>query len=217
MTAVADLERAYRGWLRWYPKSFRRQHEAELLGVLMAGAREGQRHPGRMERVDLVRSALCMRLRPRVPRSDRATLAAIRLMYLGATAELAVGLTILATLGDVKASILGRDPGYSPAQWHAEVAGTLEPLVAAAALAVGFWLWMAWATGRGHRWVTVLVALFFCATTYSLLHGLVGGSAHFARVDLVAGTVLWVVELAAVGLVSSNELRRMARNAAVRR
>lgn len=40
MTDAADLERGYRRWLRWYPKSFRREHEAEILAVLMAGARE---------------------------------------------------------------------------------------------------------------------------------------------------------------------------------
>jgi len=45
----AELERGYRRWLRWYPKSFRREHGAEILGVLMAGAREGQRQPELME------------------------------------------------------------------------------------------------------------------------------------------------------------------------
>jgi hypothetical protein len=40
----ADLERAYRRWLRWYPRSFRREHEAEMLGVLLA-AGAGQRRP----------------------------------------------------------------------------------------------------------------------------------------------------------------------------
>ena len=35
MTAAGDLECGYRRWLRWYPRSFRREHEAEILGVLM--------------------------------------------------------------------------------------------------------------------------------------------------------------------------------------
>ena len=36
MTNTADLEHGYRRWLRWYPKSFRREHEAEILAVLLA-------------------------------------------------------------------------------------------------------------------------------------------------------------------------------------
>jgi len=54
MTDAADLERGYRRWLRWYPKSFRRVHEAEILAVLMAGAREDQRQPELIECLDLM-------------------------------------------------------------------------------------------------------------------------------------------------------------------
>jgi hypothetical protein len=84
MTEIADLERGYRRWLRWYPASFRREYEAEMLGVLMAHARAGQQRPEPMECLDVVVSAPCVRLSPRVPRSDRCAFAAVRLMYLGA-------------------------------------------------------------------------------------------------------------------------------------
>jgi hypothetical protein len=137
VTEIAGLERRYRRWLRWYPKSFRDEHEEEMLGVLMAGGRADQRRPEPMECLDLVRSALGVRLHPRVPRSDRSAFVAVRLMYLGAVVELAVALTIVATLGEVKARILAKDPGFTQAQWHAEVTGTLEPLVVATVLAVG--------------------------------------------------------------------------------
>ncbi len=49
MTAVESLERHYRRWLRWYPGAFRREYEEEILGVLLAGAREGKRRPGMTE------------------------------------------------------------------------------------------------------------------------------------------------------------------------
>jgi hypothetical protein len=198
MTDAADLERGYRRWLRWYPKAFRREHEAEILGVLLAGAREGQRRPAPVECLDLVRSALCMRLRPRVPRSDVAALAAVRLMYLGAVVELAAVIIILATIGDVRSNIVKRDPGLTEGQWHAVVSGQLAPVAVAAGIAVGFWLWMAWATGRGHRWVRMVFALFFGLNTVGLLHGLAQDSAVYARADLAIGSVLWLVELAAV-------------------
>jgi ABC-type multidrug transport system fused ATPase/permease subunit len=208
VSEIAELELGYRRWLRWYPASFRREYEAEMLGVLLAHARAGQRRPQPMECLGLVGSALRVRLRPRVPRSDRCAFAAVRLMYLGAVVEFAVVLTIVATRGDVKARILVRDPGYTRVEWHAEVTRAFEPLVIAAGLAVGFWLWMAWANGRGYRWARVLFALFFCVNTYSLLHGLAGGSALYARADLAAGTVLWLVEVAAVALVFGNSVGR---------
>lgn len=201
MTDAADLERRYRRWLRWYPKAYRHEHETEILGVLMAGAREGQRRPELIECLDLLRGALSVRLRPRVPWSDRTVVKAIKLMYLGAVVELAVALTIVATVGDVRSSVVTRNPGLTAGQWHAVVTAQLEPVAVTAALAVGFWLWMAWALGRGLRWARIAFALFFGLNTWSLLHGLAGGSAVYARPDLAVAGILWLVELAAVALL----------------
>jgi hypothetical protein len=63
----APLERGYRRLLAWYPRAFRREHEDEILAVLMAGARRGQRRPGPRESVNLIASALRVRLRRRGP------------------------------------------------------------------------------------------------------------------------------------------------------
>jgi hypothetical protein len=201
MTDTADLERGYRRWLRWYPKSFRREHEAEVLAVLLAGARAGQRQPAPMECLDLLRSALWMRLRPRVPRSNRAAFAAVRLMCVGAVVEFAAAITILATIGDVRSNVVKRSPGLTEGEWHAVVVGQLAPVAAAAGIAVGFWLWMAWAVGRGHRWARIAFAGFFALNTVGLLHGLIQGSAVYARPDLAIGSVLWLVELVALALI----------------
>jgi hypothetical protein len=201
MTDTADLERGYRRWLRWYPKAFRREHDAEILAVLLAGARAGQRQPAPMECLDLLRSALRMRLRPRVPRSNRAAFAAIKLMYLGGVVELAAAITILVTIGDVRSNVATRNPDLTEGEWHAIVAGQLAPLAVAAGIAVGFWLWMAWAIGRGHRWARIAFAGFFALNSVGLFHGLIQGSAVYARPDLVIGSVLWLVELAAVVLI----------------
>ncbi len=200
MTDTTDLERAYRRWLRWYPKWFRREHGAELLGVLLAGATAGQRQPTPIECLDLLRSALRMRLLPRVPRSDRATLAAVKLMYVGAVVELAAAITILVTVGDVRSSVLQRNPDLTGGQWHAVVAGQLAPKAVAAGIAVGFWLWMARVIGRGHRWAPMLLVLFFGLNVFDLLTGVVHGSAVYARPDLAIGVVLCLVELAAVAV-----------------
>jgi hypothetical protein len=63
MTTAGGLERGYRRLLRWYPPSYRGRHEEEILGVLMAGARPGQRRPGARESLDLLWSALKIRFR----------------------------------------------------------------------------------------------------------------------------------------------------------
>ncbi len=67
MTEAAGLERGYRRLLAWYPRAFRSGHEEEMLAVLMAGARPGQRRPGLAEAVNVIKSALRMRFRPGPP------------------------------------------------------------------------------------------------------------------------------------------------------
>jgi hypothetical protein len=201
MTAAADLERAYRRWLRWYPKAFRREYEAEILGVLMAGAREGRRSPGPMECLDLMRSAMLMRLSSRLPRSDRTGRTTVRLMCLGAVLDLAAAFTIMATGGEIKARVVAQNPGLTDGEWQAIVSGQLQPLALGAGVAVGCWLWMAWAFGRGHRWPRIAFVTFFGINTVSLFDGLAGGSAVYARTDLAVGLALWFVELAVLVLV----------------
>ena len=63
MTDAADLERRYRRLLKCFPARYRREHEQEILSVLMAGAAEGQRRPGLADSADLVMSAIFMRWR----------------------------------------------------------------------------------------------------------------------------------------------------------
>ena len=212
MTAAADLddlERGYRRGLRWYPKSFRAEHEAEILAVLLAGASETQRRPEAMECLDLLRSALWMRLRPRVPRSNRSVVAAVKLMYVGAVVELAAAITILVTIGDIRSNVVQRNPDLTGGEWHAVVAGRVAPTAVAAGIAVGFWPWMAWAIGRGHRWAPMVLVFFFALNLFGLFNGLVQGSAVYARPALAIGIVLCLVELAAVA--ASFRVKREAR------
>jgi hypothetical protein len=63
MTDSTRLERRYRRLLAFYPKAFRREHEQEIVSVLMAGAAEGQRRPRLAECVDLLRHGAFMRVR----------------------------------------------------------------------------------------------------------------------------------------------------------
>ena len=62
MSDSTELERRYRRLLAFYPTAFRREHEQEMLSVLIAGAEEGQRRPSLEEAIDLVSNAILMRL-----------------------------------------------------------------------------------------------------------------------------------------------------------
>jgi hypothetical protein len=58
----AELERRYRRLLACYPRAFRREHEQEIVAVLMAGAGEDQQRPRPGEAANLIKYALSMRL-----------------------------------------------------------------------------------------------------------------------------------------------------------
>ena len=62
MSDSAGLERRYWRLLACYPRAFRREHEQEILAVLMAGADEGQQRPRPGEAANLIKHALWMRL-----------------------------------------------------------------------------------------------------------------------------------------------------------
>ena len=63
MSEPASLEHGYQRLLAWYPPAFRSEQGEEMLAVLMAGAQPGQRRPGLLESLDVLRSAVRMRLR----------------------------------------------------------------------------------------------------------------------------------------------------------
>jgi hypothetical protein len=100
VTAGEPLERAYRRLLRCYPARHRRRHGDEMLGVLMAAARPGQRRPGAGEAVNLVVTALLIRLRGAFRGSagqwrDTLALASIVLPLAETTTGMVLGYRIL--------------------------------------------------------------------------------------------------------------------------
>ncbi len=62
MSDASELERRYRRLLALYPKAFRREHEQEMLSVLIAGAAHGQRRPTPAETANLLGHAILTRL-----------------------------------------------------------------------------------------------------------------------------------------------------------
>lgn len=196
MTHADGLERGYRRLLAWYPQAYRRENEQEILGVLMAAAREGQRRPAPAEAVDLLRGALWMRLSPGAARPPRTVLGAVRLMLLGAVAELAGWVVYLMTARSVTAVMLQRDP----AQWHA-MHFHLVAIELLGLPVVFVWLFMAWANGRGYPWARGICVTFFCSISWSLLALLIVGGAVYAPAELVATVVVWLIQLAVLVLL----------------
>lgn len=176
----------------------------QLLGVLLAGARDGQRRPGAMDSLDLALSALRVRLRPEPSPHARAALELPILIYVGALLELAAAITILATTSSVQGNLAGSNPGFTDAHWRAVIAGQLEPVALAACLAAAGWLVLGWAIRRGHGWPRIAFAVFLGVNLFGLFDGLAHGSAAFAPADVGVGVALCLVQLVAVCTFNSS-------------
>jgi hypothetical protein len=177
MTDQEHLERAYRRLLAWYPRAFREENGPEILAVLMAGARDGQRRPGLAGSADLIGSGLWMRLCPSVPRSARTVRAAVWLMCAGAVIP-AVSL-ILSLVTPTEKGIVG------------------------GLVATVLWLWMARANGQGRNGARIFSTVLFGVETLALAIVL-GGLQNVAGITvlgLILSVLNWLIALAAAGLL----------------
>ncbi len=208
MTDATDLERRYQRLLAWYPLAFRQEHEDEMLVVLMAGARDGQRRPALADSADLIRNAIGMRLRPWAQRPVPTVFWALRLMVLGAVLELVALATVLVTEGSLRSVIFRHFPRFTAAQWHAEVHAHVLPVEIGAPVAAVVWLGLAWANGRGHGWARGLFVGLFGLTSLSLLAAFGQHAATYAPADLIAGCALWLVGLLTLLLILNSRSDR---------
>ncbi len=192
MTDQAKLERKYRRLLAWYPRAFRRENGQEILAVLRACARDGQRRPGLAESADLIRSGLWMRLCPSVPRSAPTVRAAVRLMYAGAavtTISLIIAIISLALIGRSAATL--RLAGRNQPFWVAVTVGIGGGLVV-----IALWLWMARANSHGRNWARILSTVLFGLATLEL-PSVFSGTVW----PLILWAPTWLVGLASVWLL----------------
>jgi hypothetical protein len=134
--------------------------------------------------------------------SPGSVLNAVKLMYAGAALEVLAVIIAVVTIGSLKSAILARHPAYTAASLHtAEVARTV-PLVIGGLIAIGLWLWMAWANGKGRSWARVVSAVFFGINTLDLLISLF---AVHAVATMIIGVAIWLVGLGAIVLLFSKE------------
>jgi hypothetical protein len=202
-SASADLERAYRRLVRFYPRSFRRENTEEIIAVLLATAREDQRRPSLPEAADLLRGATLMRLG--LSGCPRTVLYAVRLMYLGALAEVALLAGVVLSASRIEAYARGvalRSIGPHPttaavhqalATASSVVGADLTADVTITVFAIAAWLFLAWANGKGSPYARVgaLISFAFYATV-----SLFG----FATGDLTVAPVAVTISCAVIAL-----------------
>jgi len=199
----SDLERGYRRLIACYPRSFRKDNEEEILTVLLATAEEGRRRPSLSESADLIKGALRMRMG--LSRTPRTVLYAVRLMYLGAVAQLAVLITVILTAGHIRAAVQTamaayHNPAVTAQVMHAVNIDLVVDKVVIPALIV-VWLFMAWANGKGYDWARVAAISIFGLSCAGLVIDLAQSTAKYAPAALIGSGVVWVIGLAAVVLI----------------
>ena len=140
--------------------------------------------------------------KPEQIQPPRSVLNAVKLMYAGAALEVLAVIIALVTIGSLKSAILARHRAYTTAQLHTAEAARTVPLVVGGLIAIGLWLWMAWANGKGRSWARIVSAVFFGINTLDLLISLL---AVHAVATLIVGVVIWLVGLGAIVLLFSKE------------
>ncbi|HEY7324969.1 MAG TPA: hypothetical protein VH520_09095 [Streptosporangiaceae bacterium] len=199
MSDSQRLERGYRRLVALFPRAFRHESEDEIVAVLMATAREGQRRVGPAESADLIRGALRMHRGPRLP---RALLLPVRMAYAGAAAELAVLIALLVTLAGLTSATIRSHPDFSVAEWRAVLLLTHLPAAEAGApVLLALWIWLACANARGNHagrvafwvaWGIIKVGIAAEAIAVIAVYGIGGAVAlaalvviHFAAMALI--------------------------------
>jgi hypothetical protein len=207
MTDQTNLERGYRRLLAWYPRAFRRENGPEILAVLMACARDGQRRPGLAESADLIRSGLWMRLRPGVPRSARTVRAAVQFIYGGAVVSTVNLIIVLAFIGEIKAyhAVLGHRFTAAQVSHLGLSTFVITELIVSSLVPIALWLWMARASGQGRNWARSLSTVLFGVATLDLTGAFRTPVIRLSLVPMVSGPAVpvltWLAGLAAVWLL----------------
>ncbi len=201
--AAGELERGYRRLIACYPRSFRKENGEEILTVLLATAHDGQRRPSPGESADLIKGAVRMRMG--LSRSPRTVLNAVRLMYLGAVAHLAVLITFILTLDEVRAAVRAAAAVYKDPALTAKalqiVNFDLVVDVAFLPVAVLLWVFTAWANGKGYDWARVAAVILFGLFSVGMLVDLVQGGVRYAPAAAIGAGMEWLIGLAAIVLI----------------
>ncbi len=74
-------------------------------------------------------------------------------------------------------------------------------IIGLAPVAIGMWLWLAWANGRGQDWARPLSAACFGLISMSVIVWLAQGAVTFAPATVIAAAVVWALGLSSAALI----------------
>jgi len=127
---------------------------------------------------------------------------AVKLMYAGAAVEVLGVVVTLLTTSRLKSAILKAHPTYTASQLHNAEVAQATSLAVGAVIAIGLWLWMAWANGQGRNWARIVSAVLFGINTLDLL---ISFALVRAAANLIVGIVIWLIGLVAIILIFNKE------------
>jgi len=131
-----------------------------------------------------------------------SVLNAVKLMYAGAALS-GLGIVIsLVTIGSLKSAIKAHDPNFTTTQLHAAEAVAIGSVVVGGLIAIGLWLWMAWANGKGRNWARILSSVFFGINTLDVL--ILLGQPH-AVISVIFSVIVWLVGGGAILFIWSKQ------------
>jgi hypothetical protein len=137
-------------------------------------------------------------LEPQRPAAPGSVLKAVRLMYAGAAISTVSLVISLADVGAIKPAIRRAFPHYTATQVNQYFTAFLIGAIASTVIAVGLWLWMAWANNQGKSWARITSAVLFGLWTLYLLFFLRGPKTPLI---LVFPVLTWFIGAATVWLL----------------
>lgn len=143
---------------------------------------------------------------PEQPRTEppSSVRTAAMFMYAGAVlSALGVILTVV-SLHSIETAIRNTPSSHrlTASEVHAAAVGTVVVGVVISAIAIGLWIWMAWATKAGKNWARITSTVLFGLDTLSVVAGFVRAGAALSR---IAGLLIWLAGLAAIILLWRRE------------
>jgi hypothetical protein len=106
---------------------------------------------------------------PQRPWRPTPVLAAVWLMYAGATASLLAMFIDIAVIEQVKTAYLDHHPFVNPANANSLAGAGVLGVLIGSLISIGLWLWLAAVSKRGHGWARTVGTVLFGVNTLSFL------------------------------------------------
>jgi hypothetical protein len=136
-------------------------------------------------------------MRMGLSRAPLSVVTAVRLMCLGAIAQLGVLITVLVTAGSIHAAGIHHYPQYaSQASQAVNLDITMDTVLLPIVIAT--WLWVAWGNGKGSQWARLAAIVLAALYTLAIAVNLSQGVAVLAPAAMIASGVTWALGVAAI-------------------